>query len=186
MRTAALILAAGASRRFGSPKQLARIGGRTMLEHVAATARDAGLDPIIVVVPPGLAVPVDTVPIVNGHPDAGISRSLQLGIAAVEPGVDAAVILLGDEPMLTTDAIRSVLDAARGGVDIVASGVGERVGPPVLLRRGAFGVASQAEGDEGLGPLLRSLPGVRIVAIDEEPFDVDTPADLARLDLPDR
>ena len=57
MKTAAVILAAGASTRFGSPKQLARIGGRTLVEQVVATARAAGLDPIVAVLPPGIDAP---------------------------------------------------------------------------------------------------------------------------------
>ena len=58
MKTAAVILAAGASTRFGSPKQLARIGGRTLLEQVVATARAAGLDPVVAVVPPASTPPL--------------------------------------------------------------------------------------------------------------------------------
>ena len=181
MKAAAVILAAGASTRFGSPKQLARIGGRTMLEMVAATARDAGLAPIIAVVPPGLAVPDDVVPVVNADPGAGISRSLRLGVDAVPPEVDAAVILLGDEPTVPAAAIAAVLSAAEPGRALVASRSGDRLGPPVLLRRWHFGLASRATGDEGLGPLLRRLPDLVTIDLDEAPLDVDTTADLARL-----
>ena len=100
MRIAAVILAAGASTRFGSPKQLARIGDRTMLGSVIDTAREANLAPILVVVSPGIPLPPDVVPIVNAQPEAGLSRSLRMGIAALSPDVDAAVILLGDQPTL--------------------------------------------------------------------------------------
>ena len=101
MQVAAIILAAGAATRFGSPKQLARIGERTMLESVVDLARRTELRPILVVVPPGLAVPADVVPVVNGEPAAGLSRSLRMGLAAVPAEVGAAVILLGDQPTMT-------------------------------------------------------------------------------------
>jgi molybdenum cofactor cytidylyltransferase len=186
MQAAAVILAAGASTRFGSPKQLARIGGRTMLEMVAATARDAGLGPVIAVVPPGFAVPAAVVPVINVDPAAGISRSLHLGMDAVPPDIEAAVILLGDEPTLAVDAIRAVLAAAGPETNVVASRVGERLGPPVLLHRSSFGLALASQGDAGLGPLLRRLTDLVTVEMDEPPVDVDTPADLARLDPPGR
>ena len=100
MRIAAVVLAAGASTRFGSPKQLARIGDRTMLASVIDIAREAELAPILVVIAPGIPVPPEVVPIVNAQPEAGLSRSLRMGIAALPPDVDAAVILLGDQPTL--------------------------------------------------------------------------------------
>jgi CTP:molybdopterin cytidylyltransferase MocA len=52
----------------------------------------------------------------------------------------------------------------------------------VFLGRSAFGIASEARGDEGLGPLLRHRPDVVSVVLEDSPIDVDTPADLARLD----
>ena len=181
MRTAAVILAAGASTRFGSPKQDVRIGGRTMIEIIAANARDAGLGPVIAVVPPGLAVPADVVPAINADPAAGISHSVRLGLGAVPAELDAAVILLGDEPMVPRDAILAVLAAAGPGTGVVASASGDRLGPPVLLSRERFGLATDASGDEGLGPLLQRLLDLVSVPLAQPPVDVDTMDDLAAL-----
>jgi CTP:molybdopterin cytidylyltransferase MocA len=182
MNIAAVILAAGASTRFGSPKQLARIGGRTLLEIAVATAHEAGLSPVITVVPPGIAVPPDAVPELNDDPDAGISRSIRLGLAAVPPEASAAVILLADEPTLPLEAIRAVVDAASDGRrQIVASRVGDRIGPPVLLMREHFGLADAAEGDLGLGRLLAQHGATSFVDLPDTPIDVDTPADLEAL-----
>ncbi len=183
MEIAAVILAAGASSRFGSPKQVARIGGRTMLGAVAATARDAGLRPVIAVVPPGLAVPADVVPVLNDAPTAGLSRSLRLGLAAVPPECDGAVVLLGDQPTLSPDTIRAVLAAAAAERPIVAASEGGRAAPPVLLRRDAFELADDAVGDEGLRAILTGRPEiVTRVEVGALPPDVDTPADLAALE----
>jgi CTP:molybdopterin cytidylyltransferase MocA len=181
VQTAAVILAAGASTRFGSPKQLARIGRYTMLERVVETAHEAGLAPIIAVIPPGLAVPPGATPEVNDDPAAGIGRSIRLGLAAVPRDVEAAVILLGDEPMLPTAAIREVLAAAATGTAIVAARAGDRVGPPVLLRRPHFALADALEGDDGLNRLIRAHPDVKLVDLASAPVDVDTPDDLESL-----
>lgn len=182
MQVAAVILAAGASTRFGSPKQLVRIGGRTMLEIVVATAYEAGLRPVVAVVPDGIAVPPVAVPVINGDPGAGLSRSLRLGLAAVPSEASGAVILLGDEPTLRAGDIRAVVDAAeRAPRKIVASRAGDRIGPPVLLPREQFRLAEAAAGDHGLGHLMSDHPALILVDLPETPIDVDTPADLERL-----
>lgn len=182
MRIAAVVLAAGASTRFGSPKQLARIGGRTMLESVIEVARAASLAPIIAVVPPGIAVPPDVVPVVNTDPAAGLSRSLRMGIAAVPPDVGAAVILLGDQPTLPVETVRAVAGAARSDRPVVAARADGRLGPPVLVLRDAFGLTQEASGDEGLRSILTDHPElVTPVEVGEHAPDVDTPTDLAAL-----
>ncbi len=181
MQAAAVILAAGASTRFGSPKQLALIDSRRMLDIVAATAAAAGLRPVLAVVPPKLDVPDDVVPVINDRPQEGISRSIRLGLAAVPVEVGAAVILLGDEPLLTIAAISDVVAAAADGAGIVATRAGDRLGPPVLMRRDRFTLADAAHGDEGLGTLLKGEAGIVEVDAQQEPVDIDTPADLERM-----
>jgi CTP:molybdopterin cytidylyltransferase MocA len=182
MQTAAVILAAGAASRFGSPKQLARIGGRTLLQIVADVAREAGLQPVIAVVPPGMAVPPTVVPVINDAPSEGLSRSLRLGLAAVPAEVGAAVILLGDQPTLAAATIRLVVDAAAGDRPVVAASAAGLVGPPVLLRREAFALAHEAAGDEGLRSILARHPElVTAVEVEEHALDIDTREDLASL-----
>ena len=182
MQVAAVILAAGASTRFGSRKQMVRIGGRTMLQLVAATAREAGLAPVIAVVPPGIAVSPEIVPVINDAPGDGLSRSLRLGLAAVPAESDAAMILLGDQPTLTAASVRTVLAAARGDRPVVAAQAGGHVAPPILLVRAAFPLAERAVGDEGLRAVLAQDPDlVTSVEISEHAPDVDRPEDLAAL-----
>lgn len=183
VQVAAVVLAAGESKRFGAPKQLARFGVGTMLEAVVARAREAGLDPVIVVLPPGVASPPDTVPIVNARAAEGLSRSLRLGIEAVPAEADAAVILLGDQPTVPAHVIALIVDAARADRPLVAAvnTTGE-LAPPVLLMRDAFGLVADATGDEGLRSILRERrEALTTVEVGEHPPDVDTPADLAQL-----
>lgn len=182
MQVAAVILAAGASTRFGSPKQMVRIGGRTMLQLVAETAREAGLAPVIAVVPPAMAVSPEIVPVINDAPGDGLSRSLRLGLAAVPAEADAAIVLLGDQPTLTAASVRAVLAAARGDRPVVAAQAGGRLAPPILLVRDAFRLADRAVGDEGLRTILAENPElVTAVEISEHVPDVDGPEDLASL-----
>lgn len=182
MRIAAVILAAGASTRFGSPKQLARIGDRTMLASVIDVARRAGLAPVLAVVPPGFAVAPDAVPVVNDQPAAGMSHSLRMGLAAIPTEVEGAVILLGDQPTMPVETIRALLEAARSDRPVTAVRAEKRIGPPVLIMRGAFGLAHGAIGDEGLRAILTGRPElVTVVELQTHVPDVDTPADLERL-----
>jgi len=181
MQVAAVILAAGASSRFGRPKQLAPLGTATMLFAVCDLAHRAGLRPVIAVVPPGIAVPPDVVAEVNPEPAAGLSRSLRLGLAAVPAELDAAVVLLGDQPTLPISTIRALLETSSDR-PIIASSADGRLAPPVLLRRTAFGLADDAVGDEGLRSVLDRHPGlVANVEVAAHPPDVDTPMDLESL-----
>jgi molybdenum cofactor cytidylyltransferase len=178
---AAVILAAGASTRFGSPKQLARVGEGTMLQAVVAIAREAGLRPIIAVVPSGLDLPADVVTVRNDQPARGMSHSLQLGIEAVPRSAVAAVVLLGDQPSLPVASVRAIV-AARGTHPVVAGSANGLLQPPVLIERSAFGVVQELSGDIGLREIVRGRPElVRSVSLEVVPPDVDTPADLELL-----
>jgi CTP:molybdopterin cytidylyltransferase MocA len=183
MTTAAVILAAGSASRFGSAKVAARIGSRTMVEIVADTAVAAGLSPVIVVAPSSLVLPESVEAVRNDAPEQGMSRSLRLGIGAVPPDAEAAVVLLADQPTLPVEHLRA-LDGWRGGSPVVATRVDGVVGPPVLLEREAFGLVESIGGATGLRDLLRAYPSL-VTAVDHESVpDVDTPRDLAAITEP--
>jgi molybdenum cofactor cytidylyltransferase len=183
---AAVVLAAGESRRFGGAKQLAELNGRTLLEHVLALADEAGLAPIVAVVPVWLTRPraMDDARlrwVRNPHPERGMSHSLRLGFGALEPGTDAAVILLGDQPTIPPAAIAALL-AARGEKPIVAAMSAGRLAPPIVIERSHFDVVRQPSGDIGLRDVLNAHPEwVAAVEVPEPVADVDTPDDLRAL-----
>lgn len=184
-RVAAVVLAAGESRRFGGRKQLAMFEGRTLLEHVLETAHVAGLRPVVAVVPVWLTRPAsasgDLVWVRNRSPELGMSHSLHLGLVAVPGETDAAVILLGDQPGVTEATIGAIL-AARGRTGLVAAHADGRFAPPVLIERSAFQLAHQVDGDVGLRDIIATSRGdVTAVEIDTHPPDIDTPEDLERI-----
>jgi CTP:molybdopterin cytidylyltransferase MocA len=180
-RVAAVILAAGASSRFGSPKQLAPFAGGTMLDATVLVARRADLGPIIVVAPGEMPLPEDVVRVANDDASAGMSRSLLLGLAAVPAGI-AVVVLLGDQPTVSPAHVRRLV-AARGLRSIVATAAAGVLGPPVLLEPATvLQLADRVEGDRGLRDILRSHPDeVTTVEVPRLPPDVDVPADLEAL-----
>ena len=95
-----------------------------------------------------------------------MSRSLQLGLAAVPPEAEAAVILLGDQPTVTVEHLRQ-LDAWRGGTPIVATRSDGVLGPPALIEREGFELANGLSGDVGLRELLRTDPTL-VTAVDAD------------------
>src|SRR5881398_2524233 len=129
----AVVLAAGASSRFGSPKQ------RLLLAPVVRRVRSAhSVDEIVVVVG---AHDVDTDAQVARCTDweRGPGASLRCGLAALPPGADAAVVVLADGPELAPEAIDRVVAAwRRGAGDVIAASYGGDRGHPVVLGRAVW------------------------------------------------
>jgi molybdenum cofactor cytidylyltransferase len=187
-----LVLAAGSSSRFGSPKALAELEGRPLLQHVLDAAAAAHLQPVIVVLGDNAAAIERRIRwrnerrIRNPDPARGLSSSLRDGLAdlsAIAPRVDA-VVLLGDQPRTSSDVIRRLVEAAdKTDRPIVAPRYAAGGGAnPVFLRRDVFRLAHEAEKDRGLGPILAARPElVSWIDVEGSNPDVDTPADLIAL-----
>ena len=193
MTVMALVLAAGASSRFGSNKLLAPLEGRPLLQHALDAVAAAGLADVVVVL--GDEAPAIEAAIawrgerraVNERPGDGLSSSLRVGLdAAVEvAGADAVLVVLGDQPRLRAGVVRAVLAVAAspgtGHALFVRPRYADDSAPnPVLLRRAAWALAAGLDGDWGLGPLMANRPEqvVEVPVAGANP-DVDTPADLA-------
>jgi CTP:molybdopterin cytidylyltransferase MocA/SAM-dependent methyltransferase len=188
----AVVLAAGAGSRFGGGKLLATLEGRPVLQHVLDRLADANLADVVVVLgddTEAIGAAIDwrrERRVRNDDPNRGLSSSLRVGIEALDAAADAALIVLGDQPLVSVAAIRAVLDAtpepSRPIVVPVYAGDGGR--NPVLLGREAFPLIAETTGDRGLGPLIEAHPElVREVAVDVPGGnpDVDTRADLTTL-----
>jgi molybdenum cofactor cytidylyltransferase len=182
----AVILAAGASRRYGTPKQLAVVDGRTLLEHAIESALAADLAPVAAVVPVWLSRPARLDQawlrwIRNPFPERGMGLSLRLGLEALGDEASAALILLGDQPRMPAGTIEAVI-RARGDRPIVAALAEGVLAPPVLLERSHFHLADGLTRDVGLREVLRSNPDLVTAAqVAGHAPDVDLPDDLEHL-----
>lgn len=195
MSVVAVVLAAGASSRFGSNKLTADLHGRPVLQHVLDALAEAGVADVAVVlgadaaaVEAGMAWRAER-RVVNERPADGLSSSLRVGLdAAVEvPGADAVLVALGDQPALRAGVVRAVLAAGASPSAAHASFIRPRYPDdpapnPVLVRRSAWALAAGLDGDRGLGPLLANRPDLVVeVPVEGANPDIDTPADLAAL-----
>lgn len=185
-RVTGIVLAAGLSRRLGRPKQLLRLGGQTVIEHVVRAAVASSLDEVIVVLGAraeeirsalgGLPVRF----IVNERYEQGQGTSLATGIAALHGDADAAVILLGDQPGIATDVIDRVTAARRErGASIVMAAYEDGRGHPVLFGREQFAALRALSGDSGGREVIRTHPDM-VVTVDVDgpvPADIDTEDD---------
>jgi CTP:molybdopterin cytidylyltransferase MocA/SAM-dependent methyltransferase len=188
----AIVLAAGSGSRFGGGKLLASVEGRPVLQHVLDRVARAGIEDVIVVVgddaealEPAIAWRTER-RVRNPDPGRGLSSSVRVGIEAVRDDVDAALIVLGDQPRVPVKAIRALLAAGveDGRAITVPTYRFDRGRNPVLLGRSAFGLAADATGDRGLGPFIAEHPDlVREVPVDVDGGnpDVDTRGDLVAM-----
>ncbi len=184
-----LVLAAGASTRLGSPKQLARVRGRPALQIVVETATAVAGQSVTVVVGahaaeimPMLARKgVSTV--VNRRWDEGLGASLRAGIAALPSACEAVLVLLGDQVALTPDDLRRLSAVWKGQEGVIAAAVYQgRPGVPAIFPRWCFEELSQIKGDQGAKHVLgRHASRLAQVPMSNAAVDLDTPEDLARL-----
>ena len=191
-KTAAIVLAAGASTRMGRPKQLLEIEGQALIVRTVNACLDAGLWPVVVVlganfelIKPALArLPV--VCVVNAGWAEGMASSLRTGIAALgqfSRTVPAALICLCDQPGFNAQAAQKLESALGAETEkgIAAARYDGRLGAPVIFRRKYFAELSALTGDQGARVLLKSR-AEEVVAVDlpELAVDIDTPEDYAK------
>jgi molybdenum cofactor cytidylyltransferase len=195
---AAIILAAGRATRFGAglmgTKLVAEFAGKPLVRIVAESALASRARPVAAVI--GHAAEKVTAALagldmqLTYAPDfrAGMSRSLQAGVAAVPEGAAGALVLLGDMPTISARLIDQLIDAfitANEPLAVVPTYAGRR-GNPVLIGRKLFAAVKGLDGDRGASQLLAAAPG-RIIECPLEDgaifVDIDTQEDLRRLDL---
>ncbi|MEA2453933.1 MAG: hypothetical protein QOI45_195 [Thermoleophilaceae bacterium] len=187
---AGLVLAAGAARRFGSPKQLADLDGVPMLQHaIDAMLAVPGLDRVVVVL--GAAAEhvaaavkfADAEPVVCEGWEEGMAASLRCGVEAIGDA-DWVVVTLGDQPGITPEAIEAVLaatdsDSGAGAPDAVRADYAGHGGHPVALSRTLLARVAALRGDVGARDLLAGADVRPVEALHlARPDDVDTPEEL--------
>ena len=183
MPTAILLLAAGASRRFGPQnKLLAQFEGRPLLRHAADAARAVPAEMYLAVVSdPAVAVLLPDFRKVLVTPGQPQSESLKAGIAVAEAmNAGRVLVVLADMPRVTSALIAEVL--ARGSTESAAATDGRRITPPACLTATIFAQIRSLTEDQGAGGLLRQLPQTQLVITGPATLiDIDTVADLTAL-----
>ena len=185
-----MVLAAGASRRLGRPKQLLPFRGSTLIHHAAQTAVSAGIGPVGVVLGAhadecrtalrGLAV---RIMLHEGWAD-GMGSTIAAAARAAQAEQATAVLLTTcDQPDVTAEDLRRLAEAhLSGGATLAAAQYGGTVGIPALFAGAALDALTRLRGERGAKPILESAgPSLIMVPCPGASRDVDTPDESARL-----
>jgi molybdenum cofactor cytidylyltransferase len=188
MKTAVVLLAAGASTRLGRPKQLVSYGGRSLLRHAAETACAAIADQVVFVLGHeatrmreelhGLRGRI----VENREWTSGVSSSVRAALASLGPDIEAVLLMVCDQPAVTTPHLDALIRALpQAGVCPVASSYSGTIGVPAIFPRALFGELMSLSGDAGAKRILEArLPSVTLIPLHGGEIDIDSDADLPR------
>jgi molybdenum cofactor cytidylyltransferase len=185
-----LVLAAGAASRFGSPKQLVRVGGEALLQRAVSRATELGGHAVTVVLGAHAA---DLTPLlrhssatvlINRHWEEGLASSLRLGVSSLPGSTDAVLVTLADQAAITTFDLRRLAGAWRRQPDsVIAASYDGHTGVPAVFPRHAFAALLALRGDTGARAVLSQLADrVLRVPMPNAAIDIDTPEDLLKLE----
>ena len=195
MRVGAVILAAGSSSRMGRPKQILQFQGESLIRRAARAALGAGCHPVVVVTGANAELMrsqldgFEVCEVLNTLWETGIASSIRVGVKAlVGADVDAAVVMLCDQPHVTADVISNIIAAHRTtGKPIVASTYGGSFGVPALFSREFFAELERLEGAAGAKQVIhRHASLAHFLSFPCGEVDVDTPDDFSRLTAQDK
>jgi molybdenum cofactor cytidylyltransferase len=185
----AIVLAAGASTRFGSAKQLVRIAGRPLLHTVVARAVDVAGSAVTVVLgaraaelAPLLTHSPATI-VINRNWREGLASSIRAGVAQVPSSCSAVLLLLADQAAVTAEDLKRLAGVWRRQPEYIAAArYGVTTGVPAIFPRSTFPDLAKLRGDVGARRLLQRNPDrVVRVPMTRAAIDVDTPEDLLAL-----
>jgi molybdenum cofactor cytidylyltransferase len=197
----AIVLAAGSSSRMSGPqKLLLEFEGRPMVRHAVESASDGGCQQVVVVYSARevKAAVGDAAEVVH-NPDAqtGMASSLKVGLRALRPEIEAAAVLLGDQPLVGSRTISALLRAWRREGSRPAVAVSKKRdtdessasprpdahwSPPIVLAREMWDDLYALEGDAGARQILDGHPELLdTVPAPGRPDDIDTPEDYAKI-----
>jgi molybdenum cofactor cytidylyltransferase len=187
-----IVLAAGASSRFGSAKQLVRVAGRPLLHAVVTRAAGITGSALIVVLGAGaarLAPLLKHAPgsiVVNRQWREGLGSSIRAGVAQLPPSCSGVLLLLADQAAVTGDDLRRLVGTWRKQPQYIAAALYDGIsGVPAVFPRSAFGQLGELRGDAGARALLRrNAARVVRVPMPSAAIDIDTPEDLLALEPP--
>ena len=187
----AILLAAGASKRLGEPKQLIHFKGKTLLKNSIDSTSGLNFCTKVVVlgakaeeISPHLESSAFVVQI-NDRWEEGMGCSLVSGLEKsleLEPHLDAVLIMVVDQPFVSRELLSSILEKYTSASSIVACQYGIVVGVPVLFGKDYFSELLQLAGDQGAKKIMQKHAAfLQIVRFDQGNFDIDTSEDLEQL-----
>jgi len=186
----AIVLAAGASTRFGSAKQLVRLAGRPLLHTVVTRASEVTGNALIVVLGSGAA---QLAPLLKHSPGSvvinqewreGLASSIRAGVARLPAACSAVMLLLADQAAVTAEDLKRLAGTWRKQPQHIAAALySGSCGAPAIFPRSSFRSLSELRGDTGARALLvRNSDRVVRVPMPSAAVDVDTPEDLLALE----
>ena len=194
LKIGGLLLAAGGSSRLGQPKQLLNFKGKTLIRRAAETLVESNCDPIVVVL--GAEIERSTIELngldvnicINRNWQTGMSSSIISGLKSlieIQPDLDAVVIILCDQPHVTSADINKLIEVYQDSrAAIVAAQYRETVGVPALFSNGFFPDLMAMTDDKGARQIIhRNIENVVTVDIEKAADDIDTLDDANRLSL---
>jgi len=185
----AIVLAAGASTRFGSAKQLVRVAGRPLLHTAIAHAVEVAGAAVTVVLgahaaelSPLLTHSQASI-VLNRHWREGIASSIRVGVARLPASCTAVLLTLADQAAVTGEDLKRLVGAWRRQPEyIVAARYGMTTGVPAIFPRSTFSELQLLRGDVGARHLLQRNPDRLVrVPMERAAIDIDTPEDLLKL-----
>lgn len=186
----AIVLAAGASSRFGSPKQLVRVDGRPLLHAAVSRAVEVAGHAVSVVLGAHAA---DLAPllrhtaasiVINRDWSEGMASSIRAGVSRLPGSCGGVMLVLADQAAVTAEDLRRLATSWRQQPDyIIAAQYGATLGAPAIFPASYFRDLTELRGDRGAQALFKRNPDRVIrVPMDSASIDIDTPEDLLRLD----
>lgn len=190
--TGVVILAAGASRRLGTPKQQVRFRQQSLLQRIIHTAQQTTAHPVVVVLGAFADIILpdmqdnEATTVINPNWESGMGSSIQTGIREIiriDDNVSNILILLCDQPFITPALLESLMAAHhRQNKGITACTYGTATGTPVIFNRQYFPALLALTGQEGAKKIiLQHQDDVATIPFPDGIIDIDTPEDLEKL-----
>lgn len=191
MKLAAVVLAAGASSRYGAPKQLLRIAGESLVRRAARAALDAGCEVAVIT---GAHAPLVTAELKdlplrllhNADWEQGMGGSIACGFNDLLRRADAApaaLLCLADQPLVGVGELQRLMEQYRAAPNrIIISDYGDARGPPCLFPAEFYAELAALKGPAGARAVLAAHPSrVATAAVPQAAADIDTPEDWLHL-----
>lgn len=181
-----ILLAAGMSSRFGTDKLVYNLGGNPLFLWSLRAACNSDLTGIIVVcgdkLVPYLPLNSRIKTVINSEPQKGQASSLRLGLSMLPAHSTHALILLADQPLISTSLINNFIALAHGGCTLSCLSNADYLGPPVLFAKKWFKRLKKIEGDYGAKRILideRKLLHLMPVQFNGQEKDIDLQSEVA-------